>query len=234
MTSHGIRRWSKTHKIWASTSGLLVILAIAILLLGVTGGRKTKSSDNAPTNPNAINELDKGIAENLRQAENQTKTTQTYPHFGDGTYIVGQDIQPGTYRTRVAPNTDCYYARLNSLNTSDILANNNTFAPAVITINSSDKAFISQGCGSWTQDLSAITTTKTSFSDGIYIIGTDIEPGTYHTNGQTGCYWARLRDFSGGGTNIIDNGNSNGLVSVTILSTDKGFSADHCGTWIKQ
>ncbi|WP_438351593.1 hypothetical protein ACP8HI_13705 [Paenibacillus sp. FA6] len=37
------------------------------------------------------------------------------------------------------------------------------------------------------------------FSDGTYIVGKDIEPGTYKSDGS-GSYWARLSGFSGGAT----------------------------------
>ncbi|HEV7236813.1 MAG TPA: hypothetical protein VGN15_11560 [Ktedonobacteraceae bacterium] len=37
--------------------------------------------------------------------------TPLFASFGDGTYQVGKDIQPGTYRTRSA-SSNCYYERL--------------------------------------------------------------------------------------------------------------------------
>jgi hypothetical protein len=64
---------------------------------------------------------------------------------------VGTDIQPGTYRTRSA-SSGCYWERLSGFGGSmgEILANENTDGPAVVTIASSDKGFKSQGCGTWT------------------------------------------------------------------------------------
>lgn len=83
--------------------------------------------------------------------------------FTDGTYIVGADIQPGTYRTRNGSH-NCYYARLSGFGglSSDIIANDNTDAPAVITIAATDKGFESSHCGIWTKDLSAITPSRTN------------------------------------------------------------------------
>jgi hypothetical protein len=161
--------------------------------------------------------------------------TPNYAHFGDGTFQVGKDIQPGTYRTR-SGSDGCYYARLKGFSGSfdDIIANNNTDGPAVITIAASDKGFQSQNCGTWTQNLSQVTKSKTSFEDGAYIVGTDIEPGTYKNTGDQDCYWARLRDFSGTFDGIIANGNPTGAAIVTIKASDKGFSAARCGTWTKQ
>jgi hypothetical protein len=161
--------------------------------------------------------------------------TPNYAHFGDGTFQVGKDIQPGTYRTR-SGSDGCYYARLKGFSGSfdDIIANNNTSGPAVITIAASDKGFLSQNCGTWTQNLSQITKSKTSFEDGAYIVGTDIEPGTYKNTGDENCYWQRLRDFSGTFDGIIANGNPTGAAIVAIKASDKGFSAARCGTWTKQ
>jgi hypothetical protein len=66
--------------------------------------------------------------------------------------MVGKDIQPGTYRTRTG-SPGCYYARLRGFSGSvdDILANDNTDSPAVVTIKASDKGFESQNCGTWTK-----------------------------------------------------------------------------------
>ena len=97
-------------------------------------------------------------------------------------FQVGKDIQAGTYRTRVG-SPGCYYARLSAFDTQAIISNDDTDAVAIITIAATDKAFESRNCGTWTKDLSAITTSKTSFGDGIFIVGTDIEPGTYKNSG---------------------------------------------------
>jgi hypothetical protein len=70
----------------------------------------------------------------------------------DGTYRVGTDIVPGTYRT-AGPSpqgeSDCYWARLNSLNPSNIITNNISSDPQVVTIQSSDAAFLTRSCLPW-------------------------------------------------------------------------------------
>jgi len=63
----------------------------------------------------------------------------------------------------------------------------------------------------------------------MYIVGTDIEPGTYKSSGQDGCYWVRMGDFSG--NSILENDNANGQAIVTITATDRGFRSSRCGTW---
>ena len=67
--------------------------------------------------------------------------------FGDGTFQVGVDIAPGTYRA--AGGGSCYWARLRSLNTSDIINNNASPGPQVVGIQPSDAAFLTHDCGTW-------------------------------------------------------------------------------------
>jgi hypothetical protein len=122
----------------------------------------------------------------------------SFTTFSNGTYQVGTDIQPGTYRTREgSPN--CYYERLRNFSggINSILANANTYAPAIVTIRPTDAGFNSQGCATWTKDLSAITASNTSFGAGAYIVGTDMVPGTYRSSGGNNCYYERLRDYTG-------------------------------------
>jgi hypothetical protein len=161
--------------------------------------------------------------------------TPSYAHFGDGTFQVGKDIQPGTYRTRVG-SSGCYYARLKGFGgtVDDIIANDNTDDPAVVTVAATDKGFESQDCGTWTKNLTQITSSKTSFGDGTYIVGTDITPGTYKNTGSEGCYYARLHGFGDTLDDIIANDNVDTATIVTISASDKGFQSTRCGTWTKQ
>jgi hypothetical protein len=115
----------------------------------------------------------------------------------------------------------------------DIISNENTSAPAIVTISPYDKGFVSRRCGIWTQDLSAITVSATSFGDGTYIVGTDIQAGTYRTNGGKGCYFSRLKGFGQTLDDIIANDNTDSTAIVTISPTDRGFTSRRCGTWTK-
>ena len=67
----------------------------------------------------------------------------------DGTYVIGVDVYPGKYRS--AGGTMCFWARLRSLDTSDIIDNKKTSGPQVIEIRGSDTAFVTQNCGTWQQ-----------------------------------------------------------------------------------
>ena len=77
---------------------------------------------------------------------------------------------------------------------------------------------------------SASSTWKT-FGNGTYRVGRDVPPGTYRSRGGTGCYWARLKGFSGEFKDIAANENADGPTLVTILRGDKGFESNDCARW---
>jgi hypothetical protein len=150
---------------------------------------------------------------------------------------VGVDIQPGTYRTRSGTDM-CYWERLKGFGGSileDIIANELTSHPTIVTISPTDKGFKSSGCATWTDDLSAITSSPSAdFGPGRYIVGTDIAAGTWRSAGGDMCYWERLRGFGGGTINdIIANDLSQTQAIVTISPGDTGFSSTGCGSWSK-
>ncbi len=161
--------------------------------------------------------------------------TSQFKTFGDGTFAVGKDIAAGTYRTRTAAD-GCYWERLKGFTgeLGDIIANDNAHGPTVVTIAASDKGFTSHRCGEWTTDLSAITTPGSPLPDGVYIVGTDLAPGTYKSAPQAGCYWERLSGFGGTLPDILANDNTDTAAIVTIKATDKGFSSNGCADWVKQ
>lgn len=70
-----------------------------------------------------------------------------------------------------------------------------------------------------------------SFGDGTYRVGRDIAAGTYRSMGGSGCYWQRLKNFSGNLNGIIANDDAQGPAVVTIYRGDKGFETNNCGTW---
>jgi len=67
--------------------------------------------------------------------------------YQDGMYEVGQEIKAGTYKTSGGSDRPCYYARLRSDETSDIIANNITEGPQTVRVRPGD-AFVefSGGC----------------------------------------------------------------------------------------
>lgn len=65
----------------------------------------------------------------------------------NGTYLIGADISAGKYHT--LGGATCYWARLRSLDTKDIIDSHKGSGPQVIEIRESDIAFLTQNCGTW-------------------------------------------------------------------------------------
>lgn len=79
-----------------------------------------------------------------REAEAAKNTIRT-----DGTYRVGIDINPGTY-TATAPSR-CYWERNTGGAQGDIIENELSSGPQVVTIATSDGTFETSRCGVWTR-----------------------------------------------------------------------------------
>jgi len=223
----------ESHTIRNAIIILVLIILLIILIRGCTGGGGSTSRGGSTT-ASETSKQEEAQKEPASQQKKEKAAVDPNPHFDDGTHQVGSDIQPGTYRTREG-SSGCYYARLAGFSgeLDEILANDNTNDPAIITIAPTDAGFESRKCATWTQDLSAITDSTTSFEDGTYIVGTDVEPGTYRSSGSSGCYYARLSGFSGGLENLIANDNTDAPAVVEIAPTDAGFESKRCGTWTK-
>ena len=65
---------------------------------------------------------------------------------------------------------------------------------------------------------------RTSYSDGVYLVGEDIPAGTYDgvVNGTIG-YWARLKTTDGSISSIIENGIPKGPFVLTIVAGDEAL-----------
>lgn len=74
-------------------------------------------------------------------------------------------------------------------------------------------------------------TNASTFGDGLYQVGKDIQAGQYHTTGTVGsnCYWAKLR--SSNTSDIADNNLSPGPQTVVIDSPY--FTSRGCAAWTK-
>jgi hypothetical protein len=167
-----------------------------------------------------------------------TPPVNPQPGFGDGTYQVNVTVAPGTYRTRAAA-TGCYWERLSGFGGtfSEIIANDFLNGTAIVTIAPTDVGFRTSGCGRWYSDLSPIKSSPTSpITAGTYFVGAtlDVAPGTWQSTGGNGCYWARLRSFTGTFSDIIANDFGNAPTIVTISPSDVGFETNAgCGQWNK-
>ena len=152
--------------------------------------------------------------------------------FGEGIHLVGRDIQPGLYRT---DGEISYFARLSGVTgeLSDIIANEAfPLSPVIVEIKETDIAFESQGSGIWTRiDDSYNPEIKSSFGDGWWIVGVDIELGRYRTTDEVS-YFARLSGVGGELDDIIANeAFTSGPVVVEIKESDFAFQSSGDATW---
>jgi hypothetical protein len=70
------------------------------------------------------------------------------------------------------------------------------------------------------------------YGNGTFRVPSEIKPGTFrNSDSSQGCYWERLRDFSGTLDGIIANEMTYGLSVVTIDPSDVGFKSVRCGQW---
>ncbi|MXW23325.1 MAG: hypothetical protein F4X80_10665 [Chloroflexi bacterium] len=173
--------------------------------------------------------------------------------FADGTYIVGLDIEPGRYRAG-DPSDSCYWLRLSEFRVLEgwygsphIATTLGGWGPTVrggdfstiVDIQPGDVGFYSEGCGTWSDDLVPLVEPGQSFSDGTYIVGTEVAPGRYRTRSASdSCYWMRLGDFRGEYGEGSDGHNYRFIVRrrddtsvVDIDAEDAGFYSRGCGTW---
>ncbi|WP_280271951.1 hypothetical protein [Nocardia wallacei] len=71
--------------------------------------------------------------------------------------------------------------------------------------------------------------------DGTYVVGVDIQPGTYRTagpaDGRYGCYWERAKNLDGTVDSIIANDYGKGATTVRISSSDVAFKTSGCSSW---
>jgi hypothetical protein len=229
---------------------LIGYVALSLMLLGIIGVIKPIAMFGVPTRARAAGVVLAGlmiliiggmIAEllspttsppnsNDRPPVQQTpQAARVEPGFGNGTYAVPSDVQPGTYRA-VGRGT-CYWARMRGFGgeLNDIIANGNS-VPEIVTIQPGDAGFQTQGCGRWVPvNETAPATLATEFGDGTHAVGTHIAPGRYRSNGTGTCYWARLSDFGHELNAIIANGNNPSIVQ--IAQDDAGFTTFGCGMW---
>lgn len=91
------------------------------------------------------------LAQQQQAVKAQMGELQASQISGDGVYVVGKDIKAGIYHTNGSGNAganDCYFATLNSTDTSNIADNNNFDGPETVDV-SSAYAFDVNGPCTW-------------------------------------------------------------------------------------
>lgn len=152
----------RDHRTWSAprsavsrrsvfTHGGAALLGLFVgVLIGVNGNSSADKAVPSATVTTTATTTSKATASTLPSADKVA--ADGFP--GDGTYVVGSDIKPGTYRSDGPQGglvTSCYWARLSSTSgeTTDIIANNATSGQTTVTIAATDKAFTTAGCKAW-------------------------------------------------------------------------------------
>jgi hypothetical protein len=159
--------------------------------------------------------------------------------FGTGVFGVGTEITAGRYFSDAQ--SGCYWERQrgSSGTFADIIASRFVGYDGmqyIVDLLPSDVAFRTDAkCGTWFD--SPRHDAQSSIPPGVWLVGVQIQPGTYQTSSAALCYWERLRHFQHqAGSGVIANLFSVAPRSqtVTIAASDAGFSTDgNCGTWTR-
>ncbi len=74
-----------------------------------------------------------------------------------------------------------------------------------------------------------------SVGDGVYVVGQDMQPGTYRVSGAVtdGCYWAITKSGSNG-ADIVQNDLPKGGFPQVTVKAGQDFKSERCGTWFKK
>ena len=155
--------------------------------------------------------------------------TATAAKYGDGTYLVGPDLEAGLYKVHL---TDTlvrmgYIERLKgvSMSLDDVIANGIITGDGYLQIKDTDFAVRLQGVSISQITLSGFPVDlKDEVSDGVHLIGYDLSPGLYkviitETTMNMG-YVERLRGVSMEFSDIIDNSIFQGQGYVEIKPDD--------------
>ena len=98
--------------------------------------------------------------------------------FGDGTYLVGDEIAPGRYRT-ISSSDSCSWEATRRFGgytegmQFDSYEIGTAGSSVVVDIEPGDLAFRSYRCGTWSDDLTPIIAPGQPFGDGAFLVGSE-------------------------------------------------------------
>lgn len=224
------RNWFMRHKILTFLGIIVIIGAIGAANGGKNSNTATADVKNSSTNATSVNSTSATtkISENT-SAETTATEAPKAPKYSDGTYLVGKDIKSGLYRVTLKDDIlhMGYIHRAKDVNmeTDSIIANILLTGNGYVEIKSTDVAVKLQG-----MEIEAINIKdlkpdiKKEVTDGIYLVGYDIAPGTYKveiTDETTGMgYVERSKSVAMDVNDIIANEIQQGSGYVKIEKGD--------------
>jgi hypothetical protein len=162
------------------------------------------------------------------------------PRYGDGTHVVNRGFVPGLY---FATGGNCSWERLSGLRGSwaeTIQRGGITPGQNVVYVPSTDVAFRSRGCGTWTWFDPPVFARV--IGDGDWDVRTQMGANLWVAQNPTvGCWWERASGYTHVDEVIARDNTYQGESEprtvpsqfiVQVLSTDVRFSTQWCGTWV--
>ena len=116
-----------------------------------TATANAKASAAYATRNTALSQQETTLKQQEKTVAAEMGQLQASQISGDGVYVVGKDIKAGVYHTSGSGNTgqnDCYFATLNSTDTTNIADNNNFDGAETVDV-SSAYAFEVNGPCTW-------------------------------------------------------------------------------------
>ncbi|TXK36315.1 hypothetical protein FR742_40245 [Nonomuraea sp. C10] len=125
--------------------------AFVSLLLGIVIGSSDEAGTSAagPRPTVTVTEIADTAPADVEPGQTaETGPLSTAP--GDGQYLVGEDIKPGTYKTSGTDSFTCYWARLKDASGEfgAIIANGNVSGQTRVTLKKGEY-FETKGCQDW-------------------------------------------------------------------------------------
>jgi hypothetical protein len=164
-----------------------------------------------------------------RPAGTTTTTEASAPTIGPGVHDVGPfGLRPGVY---LATGDACSWERRGP--TGDVLAADTVSGQVLVNVRATDATFTSSPeCGTWRPfDDARPASTLPSFGPGTFVVGDQLAPGRWRSDGGDLCYWERLSGLGGGLDELVDSAGVPGPTEVVLAPTDVAFSSFGCGTW---
>lgn len=159
-----------------------------------------------------------------------TETPETEGLVPEGTNLVGEDIEPGIYvglaGNLLSDQGICYWERLSGLSgeLDDVITNDIESGLFYVEVLETDLA-LKTDCELLPLDkVPAPETPKTEISEGMYMVGRDIEAGTWRGETDDTCYWERLSCAKGTLDCIITNDIPEGQFFIEVSPSDYAIS----------
>ncbi|MFJ3878327.1 hypothetical protein ACIPW5_12795 [Streptomyces sp. NPDC090077] len=244
--------WIVRHKVLTGTGALVTLVALgACTGGGGTGGSKdtgakkpaASSSSSSSSSTGGSPKAGSGGGTQSPKPAEPKKDAKKAAMRGSGTFQVGSDLQPGTYRTTGNKGLGCYWERAKDASgeVESIIANDNVVGTSYVTVQAGDKLFKSTGCNDWEavdpKAVSDAPKTEAAGDGGMFKVGLDLAPGTYKSSGpaagSAGCYWERAKNAAHDVDSIAANDNPTGPAVVTVSAQDGYFKTTGCATWKK-